>query len=237
MIPLDASATTLTKAPVPERIVIAMSPALEVNGRVMSRPLIATRLPSSDSPSPADPMLIGAGSTLLPSIDTSLATGRISVCPYGSAMGPLTRRMAPRGGVATPAGRRTTMPAVESAIASSGGVPSRPASAVTTPVTLTVDPTAAVRATEMGMVVAVGCGVGVGDEVGSGVGVEVGCGVGTWVGVGVGPGVEVEVGSGDGVAVGSGVGPGDVVGVGVGDVGVGVGGGAEVMTRSEGRVT
>ena len=63
--------------------------------------------------------------------------GRSSSWPYGSASVPrdLDARAARRTRVRS--ARRTTMPAVASWIAISGGVPRRPASAVTTPATLT----------------------------------------------------------------------------------------------------
>ena len=63
--------------------------------------------------------------------------GRISTWPYGSAIVPRTSTMAPRAGSGTPSGSLTATPPVWSAIASSGGVPSRPASAMTTPRTST----------------------------------------------------------------------------------------------------
>ena len=121
-----------------------------------------------------------------------------------------------------------TIPPVASWIARSGGEPSRPASAVTTPVTVTLAPTVTARADAIGIAVGVGEGVcdGVGDGVGEGAGVRDGPGVGVGVGVGDGdePGVALGAGDGDavgtvvgaGVAVGSGVGPGVAEGLGVG---------------------
>src|SRR5262245_57442507 len=106
-----------------------------------------------------------------------------------------------------------TIPAVPSAIARSGGVPSRPASAMTTPVTVTVTPTFARRASAI-----VGTEVGGGVFVGPGVGDGVALGPGVPEGAIVGDGVAVAVGSGVDIAegVGSGVGEGSGVGLGVG---------------------
>src|SRR5688572_3514554 len=93
------------------------------------------------------------------------------------------------------------MPPVASPIASSDGVPSRPASAVTMPRIVTVDPIGLVRAAAI--VSPIGDGLGDGSAVGADVGVAVGIGVGAPVGDGVGSG------AGDGV--GSGIGDGDGV--------------------------
>src|SRR5258705_2334858 len=82
-----------------------------------------------------------------------------------------------------------------------GGVPRRPASAVTTPRTMTAVPMARPRASAI-EIVAAGLGVGLGEGLGVGVGVTlgVGLGVGTGLGEGLGgvdaPGVALGDGSG-----------------------------------------
>ncbi len=115
------------------------------------------------------------------------------------------------------------MPAVASAMATRGGVPRRPGSAVTTPRTTTIEPMGRVLA----MLIAIDAdGVGEGVELGEGDALGPGDGLGCGVTVGVGVGGAV--GAGVGVAVGTGVG----VGLGVGD---GVGGGA--MARSSAATT
>ncbi len=106
----------------------------------------------------------------------------------------------PRDGAEKPSGSFTTMPPVASPMAMRGGVPSRPASAVTMPRTVTVDPTGLVRAAAI--VSPTGEGLGDGSAVG------VGVGVGLTVAVGVGSDVGDAVGSGVGVGVGAGVGDG-----------------------------
>src|SRR5436190_22255557 len=89
-------------------------------------------------------------------------------------MGPRTCTVVPRAGGATPSGRRTAMPPVPSAIAMSGGMPSRPASAVTTPATDRTVPTGAPRASTTSTVGGgVGPGVAVGAVVRLGVGAVV----------------------------------------------------------------
>jgi hypothetical protein len=87
------------------------------------------------------------------------------------------------------------MPPVESAIAMSDGVPSRPASAMTTPATETLVPTGRCRASAMGVAMT---GGGVGEAAGVGVGAVLGLGAGVAVGAGVGDGVWSGVGVGDG---------------------------------------
>ena len=103
---------------------------------------------------------------------------------------------APAAGPCRRSGRRS--PAVESWIASSGGVPSRPASAVTTPLTVTRRP--------------IGEGPRLGDRDrgrgGAGLGLGLGLGAVDGVGVGVGAGVGLGDGGGTGArgaATGSGV--------------------------------
>ena len=89
-----------------------------------------------------------------------------------------------------PSGSRTAIPPVPSAITITGGRPRRPASAVTTPASVTTAPTGAPRASTTSMTGGgVGPGVGLGDgaAVGEGERVGVGCGVETPVGAGVGP--------------------------------------------------
>ena len=124
-----------------------------------------------------------------------LVGGRISSWPYGSASGPVTTTMAPLAGGRMPSGTRTTMPPVASAIAISGGVPSRPASAITIPLTVTVEPTGRRRASAMdrpglgcGEADGVGEAVGVGGALADGAGLGLGDGgdVGSTVGVGRG---------------------------------------------------
>ena len=204
--PLDASAITLIRVPSESSIVSVISPLVDLVGRVATIPLRRTSRPSVDSLGPAGGRSDGAGTEPVPIATTPAAAGRISSWPYGSASGPVTSSIWPRDGVATPLGSLTTMPPVASAIASSAGVPSRPASAVTAPRTTTVEPTDRARAAA---IVDPGHGLADGD------GLEVAAGVGLSVAIGV------AVGSVEGVGVGSGVG----VAVGVG-VGVGVGGGS-----------
>ena len=72
----------------------------------------------------------------------------------------------PRPGAASPSASLTTSPPVASSIAMSRGVPSRPASAVTTPATVTVAPIGSPRASPMGR--GMDPGDGVGDAVGAG---------------------------------------------------------------------
>src|SRR5215207_3740591 len=118
-----------------------------------------------------------------------------------------------------PSGSRMAMPPVPSAIAMTGGTPSRPASAVTTPATLTTVPTGAPRASTMLIVGgAVGPVVGVGVAVAVGRGVAVGLGGGAMVGDEVARGVAVggaTVAGGVGGAVAPGVGVGATVGPGL----------------------
>src|SRR6185503_17415251 len=117
----------------------------------------------------------------------------------------------PRAGRGSVSPIRTTIAPESSWIARSGGEPKRPASAVTTPATVTCRPTGSDRATAIDET-----DPGADEGVGPGVAVGVGAGVGVG-GVGVGPTL------GSGVAVGAGVGEADGSGVGVG-VGLGVGG-------------
>src|SRR5690242_13435814 len=103
--------------------------------------------------------------------------------------------MAPRTGRMSESARRTAIPAVPSWMAMSGGVPSRPAGAVTTPRMETRPPIAAWRASAIA-ITGLAVGVGLGDGVG--------------VGVATGVGVGLPVGDADGIDVGIGVavGPG-----------------------------
>ena len=137
--------------------------------------------------------------------------GRTSSWPYGSASAPVTTRTSPRAGRAASSGSRTTIPPVPSWIAMSGGVPSRPGSAVTVPRTVTVAPIGLAaglrdRVDRRGR----GRGRGRGDRrsrgsrspvgfaEGVGDGATDGDGVGATVGEGVGGGVTIEVaGAGD----------------------------------------
>ena len=121
----------------------------------------------------------GAGTEPEPDARKPAAAGRISSWPYGSASGPETVTSVPRGGALAPSGRRTAIPPLASAIARSGGVPRRPASAITTPLTDTVVPTGRRRASAIDSEgvgwatvegVAVGAGVGIGVAGGAGVG-------------------------------------------------------------------
>jgi hypothetical protein len=80
------------------------------------------------------------------------------------------------------------MPPVASPMAMSDGEPIRPASAMTTPAVVTLDPIGIARAAAID--------IGVGVDVGVGVGVGVVIGVG--VAIGVGRGVVMAVGVGDG---------------------------------------
>ena len=76
----------------------------------------------------------------------SAFAGRISSWPYGAASlpGDVEQRAARVRG-RRPAGRWTTRPPVASTMASSAGVPRRPASATTTPVVRTFVPTGSAR--------------------------------------------------------------------------------------------
>ena len=104
-------------------------------------------------------------------------------------------------------------------MARSGGNPIRPASAVTTPVTVTTVPTdAPLASTIVSVAGGVGPGVGEGEGDGAevGAGVRVGEGDGLVLGVADGAAVGVAVEVGAGVGLGVGVGAGVTVGVGVG---------------------
>ena len=200
--PLDASAMTLTRVPPASSTWNVMSPLVALLGLTTTVPVERTRRASVDSFGPPVSTSWGAGRDPLPSRATSPAAGRSSSWPYGSASGPRTVMIRPRAGAVTMSGSLTTMPPVASAIDRSAGVPSRPASAVTTPRTVTTEPIEAARAAAMvdvpgdalGDGVVLGFGVGVGPPVGVGVdvaeavGVAVGTGVGVAVGVGVGAG-------------------------------------------------
>ena len=99
------------------------------------------------------------------------------------------------------------IPPSASPIANSGGVPRRPACAVTVPRTTMRLPIGAVLAAAGSRTTDPGVGVGVGRGVGVGVGrgVDVGVGEAEGAGVGVAVGGGVGVGLGIGVGVGSGV--------------------------------
>src|SRR4051812_30385466 len=110
----------------------------------------------------------------------------------------------PRAGRASESPRRTMTPAESSWTEMSGGVPRRPASAVTVPLIVTRAPTLSRRASAIeirppdgtGVGLALGGGVGLGGSVGVGDAVAVGVGVGDGLGVGDGAGVGVAVGRG-----------------------------------------
>ena len=146
--------------------------------------------------------------------DANAARGRteleLAVRIGRAGRGPRSR--VPRPGAATPSGRRTTIPPLGSWIAMSGGVPRRPASAVTTPATLTIEPIGCRRATPID--IAAGDAEGGGVVVGRGVALGVGAGV--WEGPGLGVGVGVGDGPGDSLGLGVGVGVGGWLGVGAG---------------------
>ena len=127
-------------------------------------PVTRASRPSFASPTAPAIRVRGAGTVPVPIDAIPPLAGRSSVWPYGSARTPRTSRMAPRAGGATPSGSLTGSPPVASPIASRAGVPSRPASAMTTPRTTTGRPTGACRAsaTVIGASDSVGTGVAVG---------------------------------------------------------------------------
>ena len=214
---LDASAITLTElAPSRSRMSV-ISPLVVFVGFAVRRPVADTILPSSPSARPAGGTARGTGSDAVPAARKSAVLGRISSCPYGAASLPLTSISVPRANVGASSGRRTTSPASTDAIARSGGLPRRPASATTTPLVWILEPTGRPRAAA--------------SDKGAADGLAVGAGVGT--GVGVGDGDIEGVGEGLSVAVGTGV--GDTVADGVG-TGVGDGVAAGVTSSSPGRV-
>ena len=140
--PLDASAMTLTRVP----------PAIST----LERDVAAGRLGGlvdDDAGQADEPASVASPGRDGREIDrrrrAGPAAGRQPPAAGGARAGRTGRPAAARtssttpatGGV-TPSGSLTTMPPVASAIARSAGVPRRPASAVTTPRTVTVDPTA-----------------------------------------------------------------------------------------------
>ena len=169
-------------------------------------PLTRARRPSFGSPTAPALRAIAEGGVPVPTTAMPPLGGRSSTWPYGSARAPRTSSSVPRAGVATPSGSLTGIPPVASAMARSGGVPSLPASATTTPRTNTVVPIGLRRAAAM---VIGGDALGEADGAAEG---EGGC-----------RGRRREAGSGrwrrPTVGVGSTVGDGDRVGVGVGDGG------------------
>ena len=110
------------------------SPPVAFFGLATRRPVVVTRRPSIGSLRPPDGTVIGAGRLPVPRTRMSALAGRISSWPYGAASLPVSSSRAPRWYVAAPPGMCTTRPAVASPIANRDGVPSRPSSAVTTPV-------------------------------------------------------------------------------------------------------
>ncbi len=166
--PLDASAWTVSLEPSERSKRNVRSPPADRVGLASSRPRTETSRPSVDSPGPFDPSGTGWGTGADPVERMSPVLGRSSSWPYGSASTPLTTREVPRGYPLAPSGRRTTIPPVPSPMARRRGEPSRPASAVTMPATVTVSPMARVRAA-----------AGVSAD-GSAVGAGVGVGVGAW---------------------------------------------------------
>ena len=137
-----------------------MSPPAVFVGLASSRPVVVTRRPSSASARPAARAVDGAGSAPGPEDadvrprrpDLELAVRRRELAGH-------LEHGAARPGPA-PVGRWTTRPPVASPIASSDGVPSRPASATTTPRSSTRVPIGSVRARAIDDRLAVGDGVG-----------------------------------------------------------------------------
>ena len=195
---LDASATTLTGVPPSRSRTTVTSPPAVRRGFAARRPVVATSRPSRDSPSGIRPDRDGRRDRTAPaSVDVARHRPDLELAVRRRELAGRPRAIAPRPNAPAPAGRRTTSPAVASPIASSAGVPRRPASAMTTPVAVTREPRGSARTTASVGRVALGDGVAAGVGVGTGVGVAVGAGVG------VGPGVGDGVGPGVGVAVGS----------------------------------
>ena len=182
---------TLILPPLEVSTLNAMSPLVDFVGRAITMPASRTSLPSVDSPGPDGERSTASGTDPLPSSVRPVAVGRISNCPYGSASAPDTTIAWPRVGPTRPSGNLTTIPPVASPIARRDGVPRRPASAVTTPRTVTAEPTGITRvaAIESPLGDALGNGEPVGDEVGLAEGSAVGGGSGVGDGAGVGAGV------------------------------------------------
>ena len=189
-----------------------MSPLVDFVGRASTVPCTFTSRPSRPSPRETTSAGIGSGSDSVPATRMPPEAGRSSSWPYGSDSGPRTSMTVPRPGAATPSGMRTTIPPLGSWIATSDGVPRRPASTVTTPATFTVAPIGWRRATPIDSVA--------GDAEGGGVvvgrGVALGVGAGVWEGPGLGAGVGIGDGPGDSLGLGVGVGVGGGLGVGAG---------------------
>ena len=140
-------------------------------------PLTRARRPSFGSPTAPALRAIAEGGVPVPTTAMPPLGGRSSTWPYGSARTPRTSSSVPRAGAATPSGSLTGIPPVASAMARSGGVPSLPASATTTPRTNTVVPIGLSRAAAMVIGgdalgeadgAAEGEAEGAGDEAGSG---------------------------------------------------------------------
>src|SRR3954468_4658574 len=214
---LDASAITLIGLAPSRSSVTVVSPLVDLVALAVTRPVALTNRASRDSASPADGTVRTAGSTEVPMGCRSAVPGRISSWPYGAASFPLTSSSVPRGSAGAPSGRWTTSPASGEPIASKAGVPRRPASATTTPVVRTFEPSGMLLSepSDEGAVVGDGDGVEVAPGVGVGVGAVVGVGVGAIVGLAVGVGDGVGVGTALPVGVGTGVEAGVAVGVGV----------------------
>src|SRR4051794_10353676 len=212
---------TLIGAAASRSRITVVSPLVDFVAFAVTRPVAVTRRASKDSPRPADGTARTTGTAEVPITCRSAAAGRTPSWPYGAASLPLPSTPLPLASVGAPSGRWTTSPASGDPIASSAGVPRRPASATTTPVVRTFDPIgiALTDARDEGPIVgdgdAVGVGTGEGIGVGEAVDAVVGVAVGPVVGVGLGVGEAVGVGSAVAVGVGTGVGTGVAVGVGV----------------------
>src|SRR5919107_1679675 len=133
--PADTSAATRID-PWLVRIENVTSPLVDFRGRLSAVPSVTANRASTGSPIVTPSTATGVGSAAAPPATTPL-NDRTSSCPYGSASDPVTVIVVPTDGRANASGRRTMIPAVASWIAMSGGVPSRPAAAVTTPRTVT----------------------------------------------------------------------------------------------------
>ena len=149
-------------------------------------PLTRARRPSFGSPTAPALRAIAEGGVPVPTAAMPPLGGRSSTWPYGSARTPRTSSSVPRAGGATPSGSLTGIPPVASAMARSGGVPSLPASATTTPRTNTVVPIGLSRAAAM-VIGGDALGEADGAAEGEGEGVAEGDGERLGAAVGVGP--------------------------------------------------
>src|SRR3954464_5466121 len=170
---------TLIGAAASRSRITVVSPLVDFVAFAVTRPVAVTRRASKDSPRPADGTARTTGTAEVPITCRSAAAGRTSSWPYGAASFPLPSTPLPLARGGAPSGRWTTSPASGDPIASSAGVPRRPASATTTPVVRTFEPSGMLLSEPSDEGAVVGDGDGV-EVVAPGVGV----GVGAVVGVG-----------------------------------------------------